>query len=149
MKKTRNIAIPLLLASLLAVSCEKEIQKTMKVDFTATMEQPAGDSKVYLLNEQWIYWERYDAISIGSNMSTVDAAPATATLSAAGIDDFEAYNASFTTYDLLDGSENFMALHPASDYNRIVSAGTDGNTFSKVQIYLKPEQSYRTDERGD
>lgn len=149
MKKTRNIAIPLLLASLLAVSCEKEIQKTMKVDFTATMEQPAGDSKVYLLNEQWIYWEKDDAISIGSNMSTADAAPATATLSAAGIDDFEAYNAAFTTYDLPEGSENFMALHPASDYNRIVSANTSGNTFSKVQIYLKPEQSYRTDERGD
>lgn len=149
MKKTRNIAIPLLLASLLAVSCEKEIQKTMKVDFTATMEQPTGDSKVYLLNEQWIYWERYDAISIGSNMSTADAAPSVASLAGQGIDDFEEYNATFTAYDLPEGSENFMALHPASDYNRIVSAGTGGNTFSKVQIYLKPEQSYRTDERGD
>lgn len=149
MKKTRNIAIPLLLASLLAVSCEKEIQKTMKVDFTATLEQPAGDSKLYLLNEQWIYWERYDAISIGSNMSTADAAPSNAKLAGAGVGDFENYNANFTSYDLLDGSENFMALHPASDYNRIVSASESGNTFSKVQIYLKPEQSYRTDERGD
>lgn len=150
MKKLHYIAIPLFLASLLTVSCEKEIQKTMKVDFTATMEQPASDSKVYLQNEQWIYWERYDVISIGSNKST-DEPPALASLAGVGVDDFEDYNATFTSYDLPEGSENFMALHPASEYNRIVSANPsgNGNTFSKVQIYLKPEQSYRTDERGD
>lgn len=151
MKKTRNIAIPLLLASLLAVSCEKELHKTMKVDFTATMEQPtSGDSKVYLLNEQWIYWEHDDAVSIGSNMSTAaagaaSAAPAVATLSRAGSGDFEAYNAAFTTYDLEEGSVNFLALHPASDNNRIVSSGEGGNSFGTVQISLPSAQPYRND----
>ena len=87
MKKTRYIALTLLMA-LLTVSCEKELPKTMKVDFTATMEQPTGDSKVQLVNEQWIYWERGDEISIGSNMSTAFGEPAAkAALTGNGIGD--------------------------------------------------------------
>ena len=145
MKKTRYIALTLLMA-LLTVSCEKELPKTMKVDFTATMEQPTGDSKVQLVNEQWIYWERGDEISIGSNMSTAGGEPAAkAALTGNGVGDFEEYNAVFTSYDLLDGSVNFVGLHPFSTDNRIVSAGENSNLFSTVQISLPAEQPYRND----
>ena len=58
----------LLLTALLALTACEDEQQVASYDFTATVEQMASEnnnSKVYLLNEEWIYWEMGDMISIG------------------------------------------------------------------------------------
>jgi hypothetical protein len=59
----------LLLTALLALTACEDEQQVASYDFTATVEQMASENnntKVYLLNEEWIYWEMGDMISIGN-----------------------------------------------------------------------------------
>ena len=69
-----------MLLMLLFVGCEKEKEnvRTKSFNFEATIEQlqSSDSTKVYFNNEQWIYWELGDQISIGSNMTTGNVTPA-------------------------------------------------------------------------
>ena len=146
MKKHNCIkALPFLLPMLLLTACEKDkLQPSMGIDFTATMEQPSsGDSKVQLVDERWIYWEPGDEISIGSNQTSANEAPASGFLTGVGqeVEDFGQFNGVFHT-ELPEGSTIFLALHPKSANNRIISGG--GTDFTAT-ISLPNEQPYRDD----
>lgn len=150
MKKQNFIQALLLL--LLFSSCEKDrLLNQVGIDFTATLEQPnSGESKVRLVNEQWIYWELGDSISIGSNMSSKsDVPPDTARLGGyLDLEDFDRFNGTFHT-TLKEGSIYFLALHPFSSHNRIIPKAEDNNKFNTAKIFLKPKQSYRNDSTFD
>ena len=148
-RNIHQLALTLLAASLLTLTaCEKErLVRTVGINFTATMEQPSSDNKVYLENERWIYWEEGDVVNISSDEYTFTDEPQEGYLSGASVYLSE-FNAAFYT-DLAEGSDNFLALYPCSANNRIRSAGKDGNTFSVVQICLPGTQPYREDEKGD
>ena len=136
--------ILLLLLALLPTACRKEVEMR-KFDFTATIEQPTGgDSKVLLLNEEWIYWEIGDRISVGSDQTDAEH-PYTegGTLINAGSGDFEDFVGAFITY-LPWESKYFVGLHPYSENNQII--GTPGHsTPFTVNIDFPAEQPIRGD----
>lgn len=129
----------------LFVSCEKYVfqgEILSPVDFTASIEplDNESQSKVRLVNEEWIYWEIGDSISIGSNTSTQDNYTAILTLPSVG-SDFEGFNGAFQA-SLPEGSKYFLGLHPENSSNVIRSTG--GTNFSAT-IILPDEQPLRND----
>lgn len=134
---------------LLTASCEKDVPSgnLKQIQFNATIEPLAGSAdKVYLYNEEWVFWELGDQISIGSDLTTADAAPAGADLvNASPGSDFEDFNGVFVA-SLPMGSQYFLGLHPKRDNNRIISTG--GSSFD-VHIDLPAEQPRRPGNRED
>lgn len=134
------------LAMLFVTSCEKEqFRKTVDVTFNATIEQPDnGDRKIVLVDEEWIYWEIGDEISIGSQHSSgnaeigylVNAQPST---------DFGDFNGVFIA-SLPEYSSKFLGLHPYNENNIINGTGDDGSPyFSTPTLCLAFEQPLRHD----
>lgn len=115
---------------------------TSRFEFNSTIEQLDGDndSKVYLDNERWIYWELGDNISIGSDLTRRDDTVYRATLIDATFDP-EYFNGIFMSY-LPNDSRYFLGLHPHNPKNRIVSNG--GTNFTAT-IFLPDTQTFRTD----
>lgn len=120
---------------------------TSRFEFNSTIEQLDGDndSKVYLDNERWIYWELGDNISIGSDLTKRIDTVYRATLIDATFDP-EYFNGIFMSY-LPDDSRYFLGLHPHNPKNRIVGRGDKNFTAT---IYLPDTQRRRTiDARED
>lgn len=143
----------LLLTSLLALTaCEDD--QVARYDFTATVEQMASEnnnSKVYLLNEEWIYWEIGDMISIGCDQGipeTTDGSPKGSAYLTGASGDYENYNGSFAT-TLNWGAKYFLSLHPYDAANVITQEAEGSANFTTIKLRLKPVQTYRNDEKGD
>lgn len=141
-----NLCLPFLALLVLFVSCEKEyLHRGGSKDITinATIEQPFDrDEKVFLSDEQWIYWELGDQISIGSQLSTeavagdlVNSNPGT---------DFEDFNGIFIV-PLPEGSEKFLGLHPYNEGNSIVGTGSSSPYFETPTLVLPATQPVRND----
>ena len=144
MKRIFCLQFVLIVFSLFA-SCEKYVfqgEILSPVDFTASIEalDNESQSKVRLVNEEWIYWEIGDSISIGSNTSAQDNYTAILTLPSVG-SDFEGFNGAFQA-SLPEGSKYFLGLHPENSSNVIRSTG--GTNFSAT-IILPDEQPLRND----
>lgn len=141
---------------LLFAGCEKEKEqdyRTKSFNFEASIEQLQGSSdstKVYFNNEQWIYWEVGDQISIGSNLTTeVSATPAVGDLvNASPGTDFEDFNGVFIAA-LPENSKYFAGLHPMRDANRIIGSGSDANSDFTLTIDLPAQQPRRGGEKED
>lgn len=131
----------LLLLALLPTACKKEVE-TSKFDFTATIEQPSSDSKVLLINEEWIFWEIGDRISVGSDV-TDGSTSYDGTLINAGSGDFEDFVGAFVTYLPWD-SKYFVGLHPYSSNNKIIGTPDNSTDFS-VRLDFPATQPIRGD----
>lgn len=140
--KIKGKWILLLLLVLLPTACKKEVQ-TRQFDFTATIEQPSSDSKVLLINEEWIYWEIGDRISVGSDQTDASYPYTEGTLINAGSGDFEDFVGAFVTY-LPWESRYFVGLHPYSSNNRIIGTAGRSTEFT-VQIDFPATQPIRGD----
>ncbi len=140
--------------TLLTLTACHDDQQVAQYDFTATLEQlqpESNGSKVYLVNESWIYWEIGDMISINCDQGAPE--PTDGGIKASGYltgasGDFENYNGSFAT-TLNWGAKYFLGLHPYDADNVITPVGAGNRDFSDIKIKLKAEQTYRTDEKGD
>lgn len=135
---------------LTAISCEKDSPRELRnISFNATIEQPTNNAgtKVYLENEEFVYWELNDYINIGSDASDgenftgylVSATPGT---------DFEDYNGVFIA-ELPKESVYFLGLHPYSTKNVIKAKDRESSVFDDVKIEFQRIQTRRTDEKGD
>lgn len=144
---------------LATTACEKEpiYQNLQKLQFTATVEPLQSNdpnAKVYLHNEEWIYWELGDRISLGSNKTNTEATPPDADLvnSSPG-GDFDHFNGVFISSQP-DGSCYFLGLHPYSTNNIIKGSGLDNGVsgaefFSKIVIDLPATQPRRMGDKED
>lgn len=151
MKRHRLFHIILSAVFLLtAISCEKDSPRELRnISFNATIEQPTNNAgtKVYLENEEFVYWELNDYINIGSDASDgenftgylVSATPGT---------DFEDYNGVFIA-ELPKESVYFLGLHPYSTKNVIKAKERGSSVFDDVKIEFQRIQTRRTDEKGD
>lgn len=129
-----------LLALLLLTSCHDE-PEMVRLSFNATIEPPATESstptsKVYLHNEQWIYWEAGDKISIATNAteSQTQAELAQVNVGTTG----DEYNGVFQAR-LPESSTRYLALYPYRSHNVI------SNDFGTVRLEL-PDTQYRRDD---
>ncbi len=130
---------------LLAAACEKEYGgRTRDITFNATIEQygnPADEQKIILRNEQWIYWEIGDQISIASDKS------ASATLgdlvNASAGTDFEDFNGVFIAA-LPEESKYFLGLHPYDEHN-VIECTSNSSNFGTPTLYLAATQPLRHD----
>lgn len=131
---------------LLFAGCEKEMLQGMKdITFNATIEQPDRDSnqKIVFVNEESIYWEIGDEISIGSEQMTsggnskgdlVNASPGT---------DFENFNGVFVAA-LPEASSKFLGLHPYNE-NNVITGKADEPYFNDPTLVLSTTQPLRAD----
>lgn len=146
MKRKAFITIAFVLAMVGFSACEEELVHN-QFSFNATVEglSTTDDSKVYLLDEQWIYWELGDRISIGSDSHTGNYI---GDLINTGAPDWEGFNAVFIT-ELPWDSKYFVGLFPYSENNVISKAGGAGNsTGFSAQIDLPSVQPFRTSSAG-
>ena len=131
---------------LLAVACEKEDEgRTRSISFSATIEQlnsNSDDEKIVLRNEQWIYWEIGDQISIGSDIASEATVGDLVNSSPGG--DFADFSGIFvSTLDY--GSTKFLGLHPYNESNSIVGKGNTYPYFNTPTLVLANEQPLRND----
>lgn len=146
MKRKAFITIAFVLAMVGFSACEEELVHN-QFSFNATVEglSTTDDSKVYLLDEQWIYWELGDRISIGSDSHTGNYI---GDLINTGAPDWEGFNGVFIT-ELPWDSKYFVGLFPYSENNVISKAGGAGNsTGFSAQIDLPSVQPFRTSSAG-
>lgn len=146
MKRKAFITIAFVLAMVGFSACEEELVHN-QFSFNATVEglSTTDDSKVYLLDEQWIYWELGDRISIGSDSHTGNYI---GDLINTGAPDWEGFNAVFIT-ELPWDSKYFVGLFPYSENNVISKAGGAGNsTGFSARIDLPSVQPFRTSSAG-
>ncbi len=132
--------------ALSAVSCEKDFPRdTHNLTFNATIEQfdngGSGDQKVVLRNEEWIYWEMGDAISIGSQLSSGVATKGDLVNASPG-GDFEEFNGVFIAA-LPEGSNYFLGLFPYSENN--VINGSAGTKDFSAMLEVPAVQPLRND----
>lgn len=140
---------------LAATACEKEDlsnQDLQNISFNATLEalqDEDSQAKVYLYNEEWIYWELGDEISIGSNLSTTSP-PAVGTLvSSTPGSEYEDFNGVFVA-PLNVNSKYFLAMHPRSSANVIIGSGSSSNSnFTNPVINLCKNQPRRSGDKED
>lgn len=146
MKRKAFITIAFVLAMVGFSACEEELVHN-QFSFNATVEglSTTDDSKVYLLDEQWIYWELGDRISIGSDSHTGNYI---GDLINTGAPDWEGFNGVFIT-ELPWDSKYFVGLFPYSEKNVISKAGGAGNsTGFSAKIDLPSVQPFRTSSAG-
>lgn len=134
-----------LVGLLLTVACEKEIDwRTRDITFNATIEQYGNSTdgqKIILQNEQWVFWEIGDEISIASDKSAsatrgdlVNSSPGS---------DYEDFNGVFVAA-LPEESKYFLGLHPYDEHNVIVGTSNSSN-FGTPTLYLAATQPLRHD----
>lgn len=140
MKRT-FIYLSLLVVALFAASCEKEKERST-FEFEASIENLSSadpNAKTYLLNEQWIYWELGDNISIASDQSN---SQEVATLTNTGGPNYPDFNGTFIS-ELPWSSKYFLGLFPYSEKN-VITGSADSKVFS-ASIDIPAEQPLRTD----
>ena len=108
--------MPLCVAALLLTTgCKKEKnERTFSFEAEAEMPAAEGDAKSHLVNEEYVYWDLGDQISINSNVGEADDLKVGVLQSKAG----EGFNGVFVA-ELLDGSNKFAALYPHASGNVI------------------------------
>lgn len=146
MKRKAFTTIAFVLAMVGFSACEEELVHN-QFSFNATVEglSTTDDSKVYLLDEQWIYWELGDRISIGSDSHTGNYI---GDLINTGAPDWEGFNGVFIT-ELPWDSKYFVGLFPYSEHNVISKDGGAGNsTGFSAKIDLPSVQPFRTSSAG-
>lgn len=153
MKVGHNKWLFILLATLFATACEKELPQRQdnltELRFTASLESlqfTDPNTKVYLQNEQWVYWELFDKISISSDKSTSGPSEGILEYSITGTD-FEDFNGVFLA-PLPANSKYFLALHPHNVGNAITSHVNSPN-FDEPIINLYASQPRRVDDKSD
>lgn len=100
----------------LSVGCTHHTNS--QFEFSGTIEGlNAGDTKLHLVDERWLYWDLGDLINIASDLSDMQTAYLTTTHQSEEFRDD--YNALFVT-ELDEESKYFLALFPASSSNGIV-----------------------------
>lgn len=145
MKHTKILPLLVVLAGMLTllVGCEKDkLLQYSEFTFNANVEKPDGDAKVHLVNEEWVFWEPGDRISI---MGDKGAGPGetigTAYLASDASGDFSDYKGVFHT-SLIQGSQYFLGLFPENTGNTITPRS--GSDFDAT-ICLNSTQEYRSD----
>ena len=136
------------MAILLFTGCQDDVVKK-QFSFNASTEQWQSDSKVRIDdNEQWIYWEVGDEISIGSDAPGQEATQGW--LNSGGAPgDWADYNGVFIA-SMNEGSNYFLGLHPYSEHNVITYSGNATTKhFNDSKLWLNDVQTYRTDSKGD
>ena len=141
-KHTKIKGMLLTLASLLSLTACEDKEEMMQFEFVSTIEQMQSDNnaKVHLVNEEWIYWEPNDKISISSDTWT--GTPSMGYLTGSG-GQYEDYNGTFLS-ELTWDSKYFLGLHPYSDQNVITHSGTKAD-FSTIKLLVPTTQGYRND----
>lgn len=161
----------LALAAITLTACHDDDQ-LFEYNFNARVEQPTASdgSKVFLLDEHYIYWELDDKITIGSDQGIYDpgnkatANPATDEYYSARLinanalanpdqEDFGFFNGVFVT-TMQWGSSYFLGIHPKMNRTVMPSAycsysSGSSNFGTTVKMYLPSRQPLRTDEKGD
>lgn len=133
----RLIVLATLLPLLTLTACKKERQEK-PFNFNAHMEQIDNPTKVHLVNEQWIYWDPYDNISVASDCSS----EATEGYLSGSSSDYADYNAVFTVR--LDAeSKYFLGLHPASN-NNVITPDGKGSSASSPKSTCAPRSPTST-----
>lgn len=141
MKRT-FIFMSLLFAVLFLSSCEKEKEGNGSFTFNASIENLSTDdpaAKVNLVDEQWIYWELGDNISIASDQSS---SQELATLTNTGGPNYPDFNGTFIS-ELPWSSKYFLGLFPYSEHN-VISGSPNSKNFS-ASIELPAVQPLRND----
>lgn len=141
MKRT-FIFMSLLFAVLFLSSCEKEKEGNGSFTFNASIENLSTDdpaAKVNLVDEQWIYWELGDNISIASDQSS---SQELATLTNTGGPNYPDFNGTFIS-ELPWSSKYFLGLFPYSE-NNVISGSPNSKNFS-ASIELPAVQPLRND----
>lgn len=141
MKRT-FIFMSLLFAAFFLSSCEREKEGNGSFTFNASIENLDTDdpaAKVHLVDEQWIYWELGDNISIASDQSS---SQVLATLTNTGGPNYPDFNGTFIS-ELPWSSKYFLGLFPYSE-NNVISGSPDSKDFSAT-IELPATQPLRND----
>ena len=142
----RSAAALAFAALLLATTaCEKPKTGNDTFRFAATIEAPASDdAKTYLINEQWIYWEPYDEISIGSDQTGSEVYDAYLVSASGEWVDPQGFNGVFVS-ELPYNSKYFLGLYPRNAGNTITGKSTGTAEFENVSIMLPDHQGLRDD----
>lgn len=141
MKRT-FIFMSLLFAVFFLPSCETEKEGDGSFTFNASIENLSTDdpaAKVNLVDEQWIYWELGDNISIASDQSS---SQELATLTNTGGPNYPDFNGTFIS-ELPWSSKYFLGLFPYSEHN-VISGSPNSKNFS-ASIELPAVQPLRND----
>ncbi len=135
------IIMSVLFATLFVASCEKEKEGTGSFKFNATIENLDTDdnAKVNLVDEQWVYWEVGDNISLASDKSS---SQVVATLTNTGGPNYPDFNGTFIS-ELPWSSKYFLGLFPYSE-NNVITGSSESKDFS-AQIELPAVQPLRND----
>ena len=137
--KTRNLA--LLAATLLLGACHDV--ELADFSFNASVEQLSTDDKVQLVNENFVYWEQYDRISVGTDLNGTNAPIMCDLVNFGGSpeSEYSSFNGVFIGTLPLN-STKFVGLFPHSADNVVEYSG---GTFSKVQVQFPADQPVRND----
>ena len=119
-----------MLAVLLLAGCKHE---DVSFSFNSQAEMPTSDSKTYLVNEHWIYWDASDQISVASDQT---ASPAQGTLRSG-----ENTTDALFQVSLPSNSTKFCALFP---YNTDHIINYSGGSFT-VKCKFPTSQVFRDD----
>lgn len=137
---------------LLTVACEKERERclTRDISINATIEQlhrEGDDSKVVLINEEYVFWEIGDEISIASDQSTNNGDGTYATkgdlVNSSPGSDYEDFSGVFLAA-LPDGSSKFLGLHPYNAGN-VIKGKDEAPYFYNPTLVLRDVQPLRND----
>ena len=140
---------------LTVTACEKEgpdNRDLREVQFNATLEalqNDASGAKVYLENEEWIYWELGDEISVGSNLTTAAPHAVGTLVNATPGSDYEDFNGVFVAPLPVD-SKYFLGMHPCNPKNVIIGSGSSSDAnFTNPAIDLCKTQPRRPGDKAD
>ena len=142
MKRKAFITIAFVLAMVGFSACEKEKEGNGSFTFNASIENLSTDdpaAKVHLVDEQWIYWELGDNISIASDQSS---SQVVATLTNTGGPNYPDFNGTFIS-ELPWSSKYFLGLFPYSEKN-VITGSANSKVFS-ARIELPAVQPLRND----
>ena len=140
---------------LLMTGCKKDKVQGRVFNMGATIEGLAGDDKVRLVNDRWIYWDQGDAISVASNSTgVVDGLDSKHLSDVAGYSNNDAVQGLLsisgtqkgTFYMTLpEDAWEFCALYPYNENNYIKksSSGYD------IICHVPATQPFRADDYGD
>lgn len=139
-----------LLTVVFLVACEREaFVHTRDISINATIEQLRNDdgSKVVLINEEYIFWEIGDEISIGSDLSVNEGEGTFATkgdlVNSSPGSDYEDFSGVFLAA-LPDGSSKFLGLHPYNAGN-VIKGKAAAPFFDNPTLVLRDVQPLRND----
>lgn len=143
----RHLKYLLPLLALLVTACQKDpvpSYASKSFTFNGTLEQmeSPSDAKIILYNEEWIFWELGDRVSIASNLTDGTTVAGDLVNSSPGTD-FEDFDGIFVV-PLPDGSKYFLGLHPYNENNSATGSGRENSSaFSRIRLHLVDTQFVR------